>query len=361
MSYTIHPVLIDKPNSKELCPVKILISVKGKRHVVSCGIRVLKSQWEDGRVVNHPSANKLNAKIRNKHKELEDKLLDQLEDGSVSFQEFNKVKEYRIVKYMETFIAESESKYAFNTIKKYKIEYERLKKFRPEITFSSADTAFLRQYENHLRLTMQTNAVNRSFAVLKSIFKKAASEGLTKKFPFKDYDQPRYQQTLRTYLTSKEVSNFEKALKKPYDKGIYESGMYFLLGCFSGLRVSDLLRFNKEFIQGERLILRAEKNGVLISIKMNRKLKSIAKAVLKLKRPVNEDYINRDIKVIAKQAGINKHLHAHCARHSMAIRCAESGISIEVTAKLLGITIKSCESYYKITSPKIDKEFEMFR
>ena len=53
-----------------------------------------------------------------------------------------------------------------------------------------------------------------------------------------------------------------------------------------------------------------------------------------------------------------KKLTTHVARHSFAVRCAELGISIETTAEFMGITVRSCHIYYRITNKKIDNEVD---
>lgn len=362
--YTIRPVLVDKKNKRGMCVVKILVSYKGQRTLFTVGLRVKKSEWKNESVIDsHPSSNNYNKQIRNKLTEIDNLIVDQLDKlGTINLSLLKKNKEYNIVKYMDLFVSESQAKYAFNTLKRYTIEAERLKKYDAKITFNAIDTGFLRRYEAHLRKTMNTNSVHGTFKILKAIYKRAIKEGITKHFPFKDYDNPKYKQTDRTYLTKTEVDKFEKALNKPYDKGVYESGMYFLLGCYTGLRVSDLLRFNKDFIQGDRIILRTVKTGGLVSMKMNKKLKQIVKVVLKLKKPVNEDYINRDIKTVAIAAGIEKNIYCHVARHSFAVRCLDSGMTSDTVATLMGITLNVFESSYKkLSNKKIDKEFEMWQ
>ena len=68
--------------------------------------------------------------------------------------------------------------------------------------------------------------------------------------------------------------------------------------------------------------------------------------------------VNETLKILAKMVGIKKNVTTHVARHSFAVRCAELGISIETTAELMGVTVKTCQIYYRITGRKIDMEVE---
>ena len=49
-----------------------------------------------------------------------------------------------------------------------------------------------------------------------------------------------------------------------------------------------------------------------------------------------QDYISKDLKVRALQAGITKRVHPHLFRHSFATALLESGVGIEVVANILG-------------------------
>ena len=91
-----------------------------------------------------------------------------------------------------------------------------------------------------------------------------------------------------------------------------------------------------------------------MSAGLKRAVVDIKKYPLKTKEPG----INREIKKIAKAAGVEKYLSSHCARHTFAITmCAERGISAETCAELMGISVQTCvDNYYKVTGMKIEKE-----
>ena len=58
-------------------------------------------------------------------------------------------------------------------------------------------------------------------------------------------------------------------------------------------------------------------------------------------------------------AGIDKKVSTHTGRHTMAMSLANSGISQEVTAKVLGHKdLRSTVSYYKISNARIDAELK---
>ena len=66
-------------------------------------------------------------------------------------------------------------------------------------------------------------------------------------------------------------------------------------------------------------------------------------------------HINRDIKILAKKAGITKHISHHVARHTFATTVLlEKGVELKVTSKLLGhSSIKTSEVYAKVSTVRL--------
>lgn len=66
----------------------------------------------------------------------------------------------------------------------------------------------------------------------------------------------------------------------------------------------------------------------------------------------------RNLARILPEIGIHRHITTHCARQTFAVSfCADRGISCEVAAELMGITVEVCaNTYYKITNYKIEDE-----
>ena len=74
---------------------------------------------------------------------------------------------------------------------------------------------------------------------------------------------------------------------------------------------------------------------------------------------MHENTYNKLLKVIAAACGIDKNLHAHVSRHTAAMLLANAGVSIEVTAKILGQKkIGTAQIYYRISNQRIDNEIK---
>lgn len=346
--YTIAAKLIDKPNKDGLCPVKIVVLQNGQRMRKSTGIRVLPSQW-NGEVVSHPYAPQYNRKIRQVFQAVEGQVLA----GHISLK---KSATDKIVGYYYNVEPSLKKKAKPGTLRHWKKEIRKVEAFDMNAAFSSITIDWLRRYEAWLRGHLANNTVHKSFKFLIKLFNMAINDGLTTNYPFKKYDCPKYIQTSRTFLTEDEVNGFADKVKDA--EGVDKvSGMYFLLGCYSGLRLSDWQKFNAGMIQGDRLILRATKNGELVSMQMHKRLKAVVDELLTLSKCPAQRELNLSIRKLAVDAKITKHLSAHISRHTFAVRCAELGISIETTARMLGISEIVCRVYYQITDRKIDNEF----
>lgn len=72
-------------------------------------------------------------------------------------------------------------------------------------------------------------------------------------------------------------------------------------------------------------------------------------------------YINRALKVIAKECGIDKPLSFHCSRHTFSTLALSKGMPIESVSKILGHTkITTTQIYAKITTEKLEHDISAF-
>lgn len=362
--FTITPVLISsKVNSRGLSPIKLLITIGRKQTLQSIGIRINSDHWKDGQVVaKAPNAKLINAAIRQRANELEAQLLEAELKHPLTIRRVSEIirgkQESTTVKqYIESVIVTLKGKYSHSRLQSYQHEINRLDNFSPSVAFSDIDAGFLRRYEAHLRsLQLSPNTIHKIWKILRRFFNLARQEGLTDHYPFAGYDNPKYSQVDKEFLYPEEVEQLEAVLKLPLKDYQRVTALYFLLGCYSGLRFSDWQRFNPAFIQGERLVLRTKKNGELVSWIMHPKLKAIVKEVLQCPPIYANATTNEYLKGLAKLSGIKKHLTVHGSRHTFAVGCALRNIPKEDTAELMGITLKTVNYYYRVVSRRLDEQ-----
>lgn len=147
---------------------------------------------------------------------------------------------------------------------------------------------------------------------------------------------------------------------------------YFVLGCLSGLRFSDYSRLGRSNFQGDLLVVRTKKTGVLIKVPAHPFVKEIfEKYDWKLPKCHCIQAFNRQIKSICKQIGIDtlitynrthgydvisKTVHkyelisSHTARRSCATNMYREGIATWIIMQVTGHrTEKAFFRYIRIT------------
>ncbi len=355
-----------RPNADGTHAIQIVVTMGNKRTYHTLPFKVKAKDWDGSKVKpSHPNASAINTMIRTRITDLEMRVMQKgVEDKPVTLHNVKQMMHGKAVASIMPYVAELvknlKGKFSDQTLESYTFEASRLESFRPGMTFDDVTPQTLRQFEAFLRSqNLSTNTIHKVWKRLRKFFNSAVRDGVTSNYPFSHYDNPKYRQTDRTYLTEAEVNQVEAVLKLPIAEYHYRAAVFFLLGCYSGLRVSDWIRFNESMVQGDRLILRAKKNGELVSMKIHTKLKKIiAEIITGNLRMDSEQKTNEYLKAVGRIAGLSKTLTTHVGRHSFAVRCAELGISIETTSALMGITPKSCAYYYKVTNRKIDQEVD---
>lgn len=359
----------DRPDASGKVAVRFYVNVGGKRIPGTMGIKVKPKDWDadkwqvrrsDMNYRNHnetirTTLSEVEEKIQaafNQKKKITPSLVRQLLRGKAGSDDF--------WKFTEELMLDMEKKFSASHLVNFNGVLKRLKSFAPQLYFADVNPAWLRKYESHLRdAGLANNTIHKHFKLLKKIFNSAIREEVTENYPFRNYDNPKYRESDRTYLTSEETDKIEAILNMPLSEGQRITAHYFLLGAYAGLRQSDWMRFSHgSFIQGDKIILRAKKNGELVSFVMHERLKRIVEKLKDMPACLSLQKTNLHLAAIGKIAGIGKPISSHVARHSFAVRCAELGISIESTSELMGITVKSCGYYYKVTNRKIDAEVQ---
>lgn len=93
----------------------------------------------------------------------------------------------------------------------------------------------------------------------------------------------------------------------------------FLLGCYTGLRVSDLKRINKNRIDNGRLTITLQKNRKDVSIPILKQTKVILQRYGMQAPKIAEQQVNESIKVVCEKAGINKSIMFKSKRNGLLI------------------------------------------
>lgn len=368
--YTLKLILwTHDSNQDDRYPIYLRITISAERAYLATGIFVSKSQWseKDEQVKSGKNAEDLTAQIIDFKSRVLRKITDlQLEGKTITAKQlkyqFSSADLNNIFEFTDQFIKEVQHKREAGTLENYRKHLLKLEQYvgSKNLSFEDITPQWLGKYESALRTEgLSNNYVHALFKTLKLVFNAAIKKKLITEYPFDQYENPVYKAPVKDYLTIEEIKLWEENIDNIKDQSMLETAIYFLLGIATGLRVSDWKTFNPEtHIKNGAVLLQAKKNGEWVSMPVSSLLERNVSRMQQHPLTIDEHTVNKKLKIIAGDLKINKRLTCHSARHTFAIEiCANRGLSVEVTAEVMGITVQTAiENYYKVTQRKINEE-----
>lgn len=358
-------------NAQKQHPVYLKITINRQTKYIATGYHVHKTTWDaksEQLKPSVPNAELVNADLSDrKHRVIkyivEANMRDQVLTAAQVKDAFAQGRNlHNYFDFVESYIAENRNKRSAGTLENYRKHAAKLELFHGsrQLFFEQIDAAFLNRYEAYLSgQGIGTNYIHALMKTMRTMFNAARRKELIQAYPFGKYEMVRYEAPDKDYLTLKELDALEKYADTVKDPVMRQTALYFLLGCYSGLRVSDWQKFSvPKHVRDGRLYLRATKNGEWVTMPVLGRLKRHLPKIKKVPLEIKEPTMNEKLKLIAKALKIPKKLTTHCGRHTFAITmCSEQGIGAETCAALMGITVSTCiENYYRVTPHKIYKE-----
>lgn len=195
------------------------------------------------------------------------------------------------------------------------------KDIKTEIKISSIDKEFLLRFKHWLmdKSKLMESTANRTIKNLKTILLDASNNGIV-------LNPQIYTFKIQSIKSEKVFLSFEEIEQIKNAKIIGENNLtiardWLIIGCYTGQRVSDLLRMDKSMIytktnnegkEFELIELTQQKTGAEVSIPIHQEVKEILKKYNNNFPPVfsqtsssNETLFNRYLKQVCKIAGIN--------------------------------------------------------
>lgn len=288
--------------------------------------------------------------------------------------EGNRAKKQKVVAYFTSYIDYIEAprkgnakKNAYNTIKKWKRERNRLKAYDPDVTFSQITVKWLEKYEAHCAQYLNNEtSLPVTMRLFMEILNRADREGLFDLRAVIGYNRPMYYAPQMPYLTIAQTDT----LLNNIEAGKYDLmpelkivGCYFLIECFAGIRFSDWGGFTSErIISRDALKVRTTKTGADIYARLDKSPR--LQRVVNLIKENNyvfdfpETKTNKLLKIIGGHLKCRFPLTTHVGRHTCATLLLEIGHTREYIAELLGVSIKTVDTYAKVTGVKMNNEYE---
>ena len=219
------------------------------------------------------------------------------------------------------------------TVGKYKTTLAHFNNYmQKDMCITAVTPNVINKFNDYLLGVMKNNSAVQKMKCLKTVLQYAVDEGYITTSPFKckmSIEKLEYNP-----LTIDEVNKIKN--KKITNERLNNVRWLFLFQCYTGLAYTDLATLTKDDIKDGMIIKRRKKTKVQSIIP----ILDVTKQILEMydyKLPIlsNQKY-NAYLKEIADICGINKELHTHLARHTMATICLNNGIDINVIAKILG-------------------------
>lgn len=250
---------------------------------------------------------------------------------------------------------------------------ELLQAFKKEIFFTDLTFEFVSSFDSYLQSRgYHLNTVAKHMKHLKRYVNIAINKEYIdiQKYAFRKY-KIKSIEGRHTHLSPEELHKLEEVqltekfakLQKPKDA--------FLFCCYAGLRYSDfthltsenIIEFHREFW----LIYKSVKTGTEVRLPLYllfegkgvhilHRYKNDLDSFFKLKDNSN---LNKELNVLAKLAGISKHISFHVARHTNATLLIYNGANITTVQKLLGHkSVKTTQVYANIMDITIVRDLE---
>jgi site-specific recombinase XerD len=367
---------LNKPNKFGYLPIYIKITIARQTSFIATGIFIPADAWDSKREEirdKYELAGVINPDLNMRKQDLLRKINEAnimgipLSAARLKEMSFNKRTGVNIFDFIRDYVIELGSKRKPGTLRNYEGFSRRLEAFNKSkrLMFEEIDSVYLQRFEKDLRKNGGTNYPFVIFTVFAMICKAAVRKKLIKEYPLENYEMPVYTPVDKKCLSLEQLKIWEEYIDKTTSRVLKPVAIYFLLGCYTGLRVSDWKTFDieKNVVKGNKKILvRARKNGELISMNISKPLARNLERMKTAKIIEHTTIINQRLKEIAVECKFkNTKISTHTGRHTFAVTiCADQGITCETCAELMGIEIKTCvDSYYKVTGKKIDRETDI--
>jgi site-specific recombinase XerD len=389
----------DKLNAKGEAPIHFRIIKNRKVSYVTSGIMMPESHWDFAKnkvKTTHKNSARLNSFLSGKHTELQDQVLEfETVNKGLSTKELKEKiygKEpanfYDVAdELLQKYLADKK----IGTYDKDRAIINKIKSFHKNknLYFQEITPQFLTKLERYLQTEYNNSidTIGNTMKLLRKVINFAISQDIIEisSNPFLKF-KIKTEKTFRTFLTEDEL---KLIVDLKLDKGSrmdLHRDMFVFASYVGGLRVSDVLMLQWTFFDGTFIYTKIKKSKSQKSLKLPLAALAIIEKYIDKKETTKfifdmlpndlniEDeraldsaissstaYINKNLKVIAQKAGIEKNISFHISRHTWATRALRKGISIDKVSKLMGhAQIKETLIYAKIVSEELDKAMDLF-
>lgn len=355
--------------------IEVRITHARRSHYISTGVRVRKSEWKNGMIVNRPDALELNERVEclvnNINRIINDRLRDGVPIDAVEVKRAawnmsngkggnDDVLDWLVEQIPALNLGD-------NTRERYVGVSRRVTEFGKFRRWSDVTVENLYAFDTWLRRgngAISDAGVYNYHKCLKALFNRAVRVGVLTQNP---YDRlkgtfKRGDRQSVEYLTEDEIAAFE-GLNIMSGTMLARAHDLFIFQMWTGLSYSDTQTFN---VKNYRLVdgqwsytgLRIKTGVPYVSVLLPPVVEVLERNSWRVPKIDNCDY-NRCLKLLGQMAGITTPLHSHLARHTFATFMLRHGVKIENVSKMLGHTnITQTQRYAKVIALSVHEEYE---
>lgn len=232
-----------------------------------------------------------------------------------------------------------------------------------DVLLSDIDYDFIVKYDNW----MQNSNIKHNTRVgrlrqLKALMNEAIKRELITKNPFNNFKIPAMINK-KGYITEEQLKEIENLTNLNKYQTIIKDG--FLFGCYTGLRISDILTLESKHIVNGWIHKKMIKTGFDVHIPINKIFEGKAEKIItkydKIENLVNNlgknNEINKTLKDIFKLVGVSNNFTFHTSRHTFATILLNKGVAITSVQKMLGHTkVSTTQIYAEVSQDTIEKD-----
>ena len=228
------------------------------------------------------------------------------------------------------------------TKQNYQTLLNNLDKFRKGTLITDIDYQFLVSYDKWLRDSgIAHNTRISRLRLLRALLNEAYKRDIIAVNPFNRF---KIQQMVskKGYLTAEQVRKVEHMSLKGVEDRVRDA---FLIGCYTGLRFSDITTLRDEHLQNGWLTKKMAKTGFMVEIPVadlfGGKLLQIVEKynghISNLTKSLGSNCtVNRTLRGILDHIDADAKITFHSSRHTFATLLAQQGVQITTIQKLLG-------------------------
>lgn len=229
------------------------------------------------------------------------------------------------------------------TITNYKTLFNNLEKYKKGVFITDIDYNFVIGYDKFLRNSgiMHNTRISR-LRQLRAILNEAVKRDIIDVNPFGRF-KIQSMVSKHGYVTKEQLEELEKLELTGYEDIVRDS---FLVGCYTGLRYSDIITLKDEHLRDGWIVKEMIKTKKIVEIPYTKLFSNKLQSIID-----KYGYISALTKQICDNSGLNKLLRPildscdvdvkitfHSSRHTFATLLSQQGIQLTTVQKLLGHT-----------------------